>query len=104
MRHLLIMPALALSLSACSWVEVTPNGQGVTLATDHSQTSNCQQLGEVSANVMNRFFFSRDQGKVAAELADLARNRAAEMGGDTIISNSAIDEGKQSFAVFKCQP
>ena len=32
----------------------------------------------------------------------LARNAAADMGGDTIVPTSAVNEGKRSYAVYKC--
>ncbi len=102
MRHILLVTTLSLGLGACSWVEVTPGGNTVLLATDSSQIAHCKLIGTVDASVMNRLFFSRDRTQVASELADLARNRAAEMGGDTITAANAIDEGKQRFNVYNC--
>ena len=36
------------------------------------------------------------------ELALIARNSAANMGGDTIVPLTVINDGKQSFVVYKC--
>lgn len=94
--------AIALSLSACSWVQVTTGGQAVRLVQTKNDVSGCKELGSTSASVMSKFFIERDQDKVARELADLARNSAAEMGGDTIVPTSAIDDGKRSFGIYKC--
>jgi hypothetical protein len=32
----------------------------------------------------------------------LARNSAADMGGDTVVPVSEIQDGKQTFEVYKC--
>ena len=36
------------------------------------------------------------------ELTALARNEAGRMGGNTIVPESVIDEGQQSFGVYSC--
>ena len=61
-----------------------------------------QKLGTVNTKVVNKVVFSRDMEKVAGELADLARNETALMGGDTIIPISEIIEGRRSFGVYQC--
>ena len=48
--------------------------------------------------------FNRDPEKVASELADLARNEAALMRGDTIVPASEIIDGRRSFDVYQCFP
>lgn len=48
--------------------------------------------------------FNRDAKKVSDELADLARNEAALMRGDTIVPISEINEGRRSFGVYQCFP
>ncbi|UJO99133.1 MAG: DUF4156 domain-containing protein [Nitrosomonas sp.] len=91
-----------LILSSCAWVQVTPQGEGVRLVQSAKAVEPCKRLGKVNAKVVSRVIFSRDADKVAEELADLARNEAALMGGDTIIPISEIGDGRRSFAVYQC--
>lgn len=91
-----------LILSSCAWVQVTPQGEGVRLVQSAKAVEPCKRLGKVNAKVVSRVLFSRDADKVAEELADLARNEAALMGGDTIIPISEIGDGRRSFAVYQC--
>lgn len=102
MKKLIATATLALSLSACSWVQVTTGGQAVRLVQSKNDVSGCKELGTTTTAVMSKFFIERDQDKVARELADLARNTAAEMGGDTIVPISAINDGKRTFGIYKC--
>ncbi len=94
--------AIVLSLSACSWVQVTTSGQAVRLVQTKNDVSSCKELGSTTASVMSKFFITRNHDKVARELADLARNTAAEMKGDTIVPISLIDDGKRTFGVYQC--
>jgi hypothetical protein len=36
------------------------------------------------------------------ELLSLARNEAADLGGDTVVPESLIAAGKQTFGVYRC--
>ncbi|NIO40505.1 MAG: hypothetical protein GTO41_10155, partial [Burkholderiales bacterium] len=47
--------------------------------------------------------YRRDPQKVKQELIDLARNSAAaDFQGDTIVPITEIEDGQQTFAVYKC--
>ena len=102
MKRILIAVCGGLILSSCAWVKVTPNGVGVRLVQSARSVEPCKKLGTVNTKVVNKVVFSRDMEKVAGELADLARNEAALMGGDTIIPISEIIEGRRSFGVYQC--
>jgi hypothetical protein len=45
---------------------------------------------------------SRNQTRVGEELATLARNSAAQLGGDTVVAITEIVDGSQTFAVYQC--
>ena len=45
----------------------------------------------------------RKPGKVAEELERLARNEAAELGGDRIVALGPVRDGQRSYAVFACR-
>jgi len=92
------------ALHACTWVKPTPEGAEVVVS-DSTGVNNCVSKGKVNASLKSRVgAFERKPGKVAGELETLARNEAASMGGDTIVAESEIDEGRQTFGVYKCHP
>jgi hypothetical protein len=37
-------------------------------------------------------------------LVALARNEAALMGGDTVVAESPVKDGRQLFGVYRCRP
>jgi hypothetical protein len=93
-----------LALSSCTWVKITPEGESVRLVQSGKTVEPCKKLGEVNTKVVSKMVFSRDKEKVAKELADLARNEAVLMEGDTIVPISDIVEGRRSFGVYQCFP
>ncbi len=104
MKKILIAVCGGLILSSCTWVKVTSNGESVRLVQSARAVESCKKLGQVTAKVESKIIFNRDTEKVSDELADLARNEAALMGGDTIVPNSEINDGRRSFNVYQCFP
>jgi len=104
MKKILIAVCSSLILSSCTWVKVNPNGEGVRLVQSIRTVEPCQKLGKINTKVVSQVIFNRDMEKVSSELADLARNEAALMGGDTIVPASEIIDGRRSFGVYKCFP
>lgn len=98
-------PALlaALSLtSACTWVEVKEGAEDVVVGKE-ANTRGCQKLSETKVKVADNVGpINRSAEKVAQELINLAKNEAHSAGGDTIVPLSEVDDGSQSFAVYKC--
>ena len=52
--------------------------------------------------VGRRLRIDRNREKVRKELETLARNHTDELNGDTIVPASAIENGKQTFDVYRC--
>ncbi len=104
MRKILIAICGSLILSSCTWVKVTTKGESVRLVQSVRAVEPCKKLGQINTKVVSQIIFDRDSEKVASELADLARNEAALMGGDTIVPTSDIIEGRRSFGVYQCFP
>ena len=102
MKKTLIVICSALILSSCAWVKVTSQGESVRLVHAAKAIESCKKLGRVNAKVVSHVIFNRNADKVAEELADLARNEAALMRGDTIIPISEIVDGRRSFGVYQC--
>lgn len=97
----LALLALA-ALSSCTWVKPTPMGSTVAV-TKAANVRSCENLREVTVSVTSKVgFYKRDADKVATELTTLARNEAVSDGGDTVVPSSSIENGRQSFNVYKC--
>jgi hypothetical protein len=98
----LIVIAIAAVTSSCTWVKVTEKGSSVAVA-NTANVRGCTNLSEVTVSVTSKVgFIKRDADKVATELTTLARNEAVGLNGDTIVPSSTIENGKQSFNVYKC--
>ncbi|RFF32845.1 DUF4156 domain-containing protein [Wenzhouxiangella sediminis] len=93
----------ALILSSCTWVELERGAEGVRLV-EPSHVLNCERLGTTTTSVKSRVAgVERDPDKVAAELADLARNSAWDMNGDTIVADGPARDGEQRFVIYRCR-
>ena len=102
MKKILIVCCGVLILSSCAWVKVSSIGESVRLVQSTQTVESCKRLGNVNAKVVGKVIFERDAEKVASELADLARNEAGLMGGDTIVPITEIYDGRRRFAVYQC--
>jgi len=91
-------------LSACSFVELTKEGGNVRLI-EKGEVTGCKYLGQVTASVTDRVgIFGRKDESVQENVNTLARNAAAELGGDTVKAAENIKDGKQKFDVYRCMP
>lgn len=99
-----IIGTLALSslLSACTWVKVSAEGESVKLLTV-AQAASCERVGATTSQALGKVgFVKRRETKLATELQTLARNEAAEMGGNAIVADGEIEEGRQRFVIYRC--
>ena len=103
MKSFLLLVTFLILLSSCnSWVGVTTEGASVRLATT-SEISDCQRVGRAQAATRSRVaFVERGGERMQEELLRLARNEAGSMGGYTIVPESVIEEGRQTFGVYSC--
>ncbi len=98
----LMLIAVAVVTSSCTWVKVSEQAGSVAVA-NAANVRGCKQISEVSVSVPSKVgFVKRDADKVATELANMARNEAVSDGGDTVVPSSTIENGRQSFNVYKC--
>ncbi|MDO8333066.1 MAG: DUF4156 domain-containing protein [Nitrosomonas sp.] len=104
MKKIVVVVCVGFILSSCTWVRVTSQGEGVRLVQSAKAVEPCKKIGKVNTKVVSEVVFNRDAEKVAGELADLARNEAATLGGDTIVPTSEIIDGRRSFDVYQCFP
>lgn len=90
-------------LGACTWVKPEPEAAEIQVVKPE-HVENCKKLGEASAQTKDKLIgLQRKSKKVSEELLTLAKNEAASMGGNTLVSVEAPEDGKQSFLVYLCE-
>ncbi len=93
---------LTLSIAACASVKLTHGGEKARVLSS-GEVTNCQKRGATTVKVKPTIATVRRQPAVIAkELKILARNSSVNMGGDTVTPISKIDNGEQTFAVYRC--
>lgn len=102
MKKFISILLLALGLTACAWVELTPEGEKVrVLSAD--EVRNCKKMGKTTVSLKAEVAgIERHPDKVKKELETLARNSALDLKGDTVVPASEIENGKQVFEVYRC--
>lgn len=89
-------------LAGCSWVKLTPEGEKVRVLSV-TEVSSCKKLGKTTVSLKSTIAgFERNEEKVKTELETLARNRAIDLGGDTVVPVSKISKGQQTFGIYRC--
>lgn len=97
-----LLIASGMTLCACTWVKLTPGGEKVRVLSA-AEVSSCKKLGKTTTTLKDKIAgVSRGEKKVKQEMEALARNTAADMGGDTVVPVSEITDGRQTFEVYKC--
>ncbi len=93
---------LALSVSACTWVNMAPGAQAVRVLSAGAAPS-CEKRGEVQVAVKhNVAFYERNPLRVREELETLARNEAPSLQADTIQPLAPPNAGQQRFGAYRC--
>lgn len=89
-------------LSGCTWVKTDPGAEQVRLA-GAADVQDCQYLAQTTASVADRVSgVQRRAERVADELADLARNSAVDVSGDTIVPDGPVSDGRRRFRIYRC--
>ncbi|HEY3488431.1 MAG TPA: DUF4156 domain-containing protein [Gammaproteobacteria bacterium] len=102
MKRIIILSAAALSLQACTWIKLTPEGEQARVLSA-ADVTNCKKLGATTVSMATKVgIVPLNQKKVAEELKLLARNSAAEMQGDSVVAVGEPKEGQQTFDVYRC--
>jgi len=100
-KPITLIAASAFLLSACATVKLTEEGEKIRVL-DPSEVASCKNLGRTTTSVTAKVIIERPEDSVAEELQTIARNGAARMGGDTIVPLTVIENGTQTFVVYKC--
>jgi hypothetical protein len=101
-RFLLSLVFAAALASGCAMPDLSPAGAGVRLV-GADAVGSCENLGKVTASVVAKAAgIPRHPDAVQDDLNVTARNSAANMGADTIVPASKVEDGKQAFNVYRC--
>ncbi len=97
---LLLVVAL---LSGCTWVTLNPQGEQVLVAS-MEEVAGCKRVGKTTVSTLAKLVgLNRHEKSMEDELNKLARNSAADMGGDTVVPISPVEDGTQVFGVYRCR-
>jgi hypothetical protein len=100
--HFYALSLAIICLPACTWVEPTKESSEVTLVKAFNVKA-CKKLGTTTATVKQKVgIITRGEETVLEELTTLAKNRAATMGGDSIVAKEPAVDGVMSFDIYKC--
>lgn len=103
MRIASFAAATLLSVSACTFVKMSPGAAQVTVVAQGKDMSACEKRGEVEVSVKNRLGpYERDEMRVLDELETLARNEAPDLRADTVQPKGPPVDGGQRFLAFRC--
>ncbi len=101
-RSIIIL--LALYMAACTWVDLSPQGEKVRVL-EASEVTACERVGKTTVTTAAKVaVLERHDDKVESELSSLARNSAVNLGGDTVVAIGNPVDGRQVFEVYRCMP
>jgi hypothetical protein len=94
--------AAAVVFAGCTWVETTPGGAKVRVLSAN-EVASCTEIGKTQVSLADIVLgIKRSATKVQLELETLARNSAADLGGDTVVAVAPPTEGRQTYNVYRC--
>ena len=97
----LLIAAVVVSLSSCTWVHMAPGAKAVRVV--EAPPAGSEASGEVELSYKDSIaFYERTRLRVRDELETLARNEAPGLGGDTVQPLDGYDDGTQRYAVWRC--
>ena len=102
MRNLMLISLLTLLLGGCTFVKLTAAGENVAVL-QANEVGNCTATGTTTTTVTSKVVVNRENARVAQDLRTLARNRAAVLGGDTIVAATQPRNGEQTFNIYRCR-
>lgn len=89
-------------MAGCTFVQPTAEGEKVRVLAAH-EIEHCRNLGALTSTVTDRVgVILRSREAVADDVLQNAKNGAADMGGDTLVPTSIVENGKQTFSVYRC--
>ena len=98
----LLLTVAGAGLVACAAVEPHEKADSVTLVKPE-HVIGCEKLATTNVGVTHKVgIVTRGEETVTEDLINLAKSRAIELGGNTIVEKEPASEGKASFDVYNC--
>ena len=89
-------------MPGCTWVHLKPQAEKVRILAAQ-EVGQCREVGRVITTTKDKIgFIPRYKDSVQEEVNFLARNNAADMGGDTLVASGPLVDGEQAFKVYRC--
>lgn len=102
MLRVLLITGLAVLATGCNWVKPITGSEQVRLLTGN-QIQSCKKLGSTTSFVKHKVAgIERSRETVMEELVILGKNQATEMGGNAIVSQGAMQNGRIKFHIYRC--
>ena len=101
-RTLAIVSLRRLFAAGCSWVKTTPGGEQVRRSNGGRRRRMSGSRHRVGHHASNAAGIPRNKDVIREEQVTLARNQAAQIGGDTIVQSGAPSGGTLTFTVYRC--
>lgn len=103
MKSVTMVLACAVFAAGCTWVKPTTKSHEVVLMTQ-DQVVNCVKKGSTTSKTLSKIaIVPRNHDKIFSELVMLAKNEAAILGGDAVVAEGRMEEGRQTFGVYRCR-
>jgi hypothetical protein len=101
---LVLFILFTLLLNACTWVELTPEGEKARILS-MEEVSGCKKMGQTTSTTKATMAgVARHPNAINDELNTLARNSAINLKADTIVPVGEILDGKRTYMVYRCVP
>lgn len=98
---MIVLSTLAF-VGGCAFVSLDPEAEDVKVL-EADRVNDCERLGQTQVTSAHRIgFIPRSDRAIENDLDRLARNSAADMGGDTAVRKTDITEGTATYEVFDC--
>lgn len=95
---------LMMIVTGCTLVELNSEGEKARVLSA-SEVTGCKYVGKTTSTTTEKVVgVKRHEKAIIEELESLARNAAHRLGGDTVVAESEIVDGRQSFQVYRCVP
>ncbi|MGH1471883.1 MAG: DUF4156 domain-containing protein [Cellvibrionaceae bacterium] len=97
-----LLIVLSITAGGCTWVKLSEEANMIALVSK-SDVMSCTKIGTTTSKVLDKVaFVKRSKTKQNEELTTLAKNEAVKMGGNTIVVDGELEDGRQKFLVYQC--
>lgn len=100
----LLVVCTALAAAGCTWVSQNPQvKQEGIMVLPQDRVAHCRLLSKTQVSIADSIGpVKRVPSDVERDLQNLAMNQAVIQGGDTVSALDAMNNGNQTFGIYKC--